>query len=447
MGAKKISDEVIGLIKYLLEQKWSSFMIKKEVAAKCKDMISESAVNCIRQGTLRVDPASSCKENSGRRSSLNARQLGWLQKEFVKPNPLTQRNMGNHLNISPRQVRRYKSKFGLRTVKKPKGHEISEQSRLKRHRRSWPMYLRLRGGQHEKFITSDEAWFYLTDCNGQTKIQYLTRDQKRSAAEHLTEKHQSKGLMVWAAFSSRGKGTLRFIEPGCKINADYYIREVLEPFIKKDLPRLSPENDCVFQQDSAPTHATKRTVSYLRSKNIAFITPEQWMPNSPDAASCDHSLWSYLNQNYLDAKSPPYSSSKMRFEQSFKRCLKFWSNVLWELGRSDVEQFIMQREKILRNKRSSSFVEFFWLIRICIISFSPYLYMYNGRVQELIVLENSLSKRLELIYDSQSLWEVFFISTQLSQCFSGFGTEIFREKVFLLYQSHSGWSQDMQGQT
>ena len=43
------------------------------------------------------------------------------------------------------------------------------------------------------------------------------------------EQH-SKGFMVWAAISFNGKTSLHFIEPGAKINSQYYIDHVLKPF-------------------------------------------------------------------------------------------------------------------------------------------------------------------------------------------------------------------------
>jgi len=237
MGAKRISDQNLGVIKYFIDKNWSSSVIQKEMKRR-NLFISRRTIDRIRLNVHRVDSTESNKENSGRRSSLTKQDLTWLRKEFEKPNPLPQAVLADRLNISPRQIRRYKRKFGFRTVVKPKGHEISESSREKRYRRSWPMYLRLRGDRYKKFITSDEAWFYLKECNGQTRIQYISRDKKRSDAERFKKTHQSKGFMVWAAISCHRKTTLRFIDPKSKVTAAYYIKAVLEPFIKKDLPRL-----------------------------------------------------------------------------------------------------------------------------------------------------------------------------------------------------------------
>ena len=73
------------------------------------------------------------------------------------------------------------------------------------------------------------------------------------------------------------------VEPGAKVNANYSVNKVIKPFLLKDSKKLYPNQDFVFHQDSAPSHTAKLTVSFLKSTRIAFISKENWMPNSPDA--------------------------------------------------------------------------------------------------------------------------------------------------------------------
>ena len=50
-----------------------------------------------------------------------------------------------------------------------------------------------------------------------------------------------KGVMLWGDVSTRGKTTLRFVQPGTKINSNYYIKDILQPFLQRDVPRLFPK--------------------------------------------------------------------------------------------------------------------------------------------------------------------------------------------------------------
>jgi len=65
---------------------------------------------------------------------------------------------------------------------------------------------------------------------------------------------------------------LIFVEPGAKINGQYY-RDVL--LMQKLLPVIhSIDGEVfVFQQDNAPAHRARDTVELLRSETPQFISP------------------------------------------------------------------------------------------------------------------------------------------------------------------------------
>ncbi|KAH3858192.1 hypothetical protein DPMN_100811 [Dreissena polymorpha] len=92
--------------------------------------------------------------------------------------------------------------------------------------------------------------------------------------------------------SSRGKPEIIIIPKGTKVYSEFYINICLKPFIRKDVPRLFPEGKHVmtFHQDSASSHTSKHTVNFLKDQNIKFITPEEWIPQSPDAAPKDFGI-------------------------------------------------------------------------------------------------------------------------------------------------------------
>ena len=58
----------------------------------------------------------------------------------------------------------------MKLVKKRRVHVLSLDSKMKRAKRSWNLYL-LNNHKWEKYITTDEAWFYLSNCGGQRKVQ------------------------------------------------------------------------------------------------------------------------------------------------------------------------------------------------------------------------------------------------------------------------------------
>jgi len=74
---------------------------------------------------------------------------------------------------------------------------------------------------------------------------------------------------------------LIFIQPGAKLNGQYY-RDML--LMQKLLPEIrSIAGDVlVFQQDNAPAHRARDTVELLRRETPQFISPDMWPVNSPD---------------------------------------------------------------------------------------------------------------------------------------------------------------------
>ena len=161
-----------------------------------------------------------------------------------KSNPPSQRQMAKALACSRGCVRYNLKKLGFKMYKKPRCHFLPRGCVEKRRRRSWPLYKRILKAGWSKFVTSDEAWFYLSDCGRLRNVQYVSRFRTRAELEPKLRHSHPKGVMVWAAISANGVSKPIFIEPGAKIDAQYYVRNVLEPFFKRDLPRLYPKKDC-----------------------------------------------------------------------------------------------------------------------------------------------------------------------------------------------------------
>ena len=90
---------------------------------------------------------------------------------------------------------------------------------------------------------------------------------------------------------------MRFVQPGAKINVDYYIDHIFKSFLSRDLHHLfavGEEKKMIYHHDSAPSHTSKKTIVFLNKSTINYVKPEEWMPKSPDAAPIDYSIWGYL---------------------------------------------------------------------------------------------------------------------------------------------------------
>ena len=73
--------------------------------------------------------------------------------------------------------------------------------------------------------------------------------------------------MVSAGVSYEGKGRLHFIDEKAKVNAKYYVENLL--------PKLV-DDQFIFQQDGAPAHGEKVAQVWLTSHCPDFIDKDSW---------------------------------------------------------------------------------------------------------------------------------------------------------------------------
>ena len=101
--------------------------------------------------------------------------------------------------------------------------------------------------------------------------------------------------MVSVGISKLGCTELIFVDPGAKINGQYYRDVMLTQHLLPTMSHISG-NMFIFQQDSAPAHRARETIELLSRDTPDFVGPEMWPPNSPDLNPVDYSIWSVVEQ-------------------------------------------------------------------------------------------------------------------------------------------------------
>nr|CAD2187203.1 unnamed protein product [Meloidogyne enterolobii] len=100
--------------------------------------------------------------------------------------------------------------------------------------------------------------------------------------------------MVWAGISASGKKPLIFVDPGVKVNKDYYLREIFQRVLKPRFKSHFGRRVWIFQQDSAPAHKAKEVQDWCKTNFPGFISAREWPPYSPDLNPMNYSFWSIL---------------------------------------------------------------------------------------------------------------------------------------------------------
>lgn len=189
-----------------------------------------------------------------------------------------------------------KQDLGMRPYKKRRVQGLSLDNKKKRLERCEVLKTRHAGENLERVVFSDEKLFGVEEkLNSQNVRLYSMSIEDIPEELRTVQRFQNeKKVMVWCGISKKGKFPMVFIESGIRINARYYIDNVLESVVKEEGARMYPDSNWTFQQDSAPAHKEKITQTWLKSNLPNFISSLEWPPSSPDLNPLDYSIWGIL---------------------------------------------------------------------------------------------------------------------------------------------------------
>lgn len=145
----------------------------------------------------------------------------------------------------------------------------------------------------------------------------------------------SKSVMVSVAISKLGCTELIFVDPGVKVNGEYYRNVLLSQQMLPSIRQLA-DDVYIFQQDNAPAHRARATVEYLNEATPQFISPDLWPPNSPDLNPVDYKIWGVLQDRVYQTRVRDVLELK-------ERLIEVWS----EFGQEIVDEAIDQWRKRL----------------------------------------------------------------------------------------------------
>jgi hypothetical protein len=141
---------------------------------------------------------------------------------------------------------------------------------------------------------------------------WCTGNKKDISAQRLLNQRSkfSQHVTVSAGICHVGKGRLHFVAEKVKINTAYYTSTLL-PQLINDCHTLL-DNDFIFQRDDAPAYTARQAQQYLQDECPAFISRNEWPPNSVDLNPLDYSIWGIMLNIYNELDPKPASVAELK---------------------------------------------------------------------------------------------------------------------------------------
>lgn len=206
-----------------------------------------------------------------------------------------------------------KHDLGLTSFKRKSVQVITSATEEKRLTRCTQLLSRMTVATTKRTFFTDEKIFYISPpVNSQNnRVWAAGRKQDINPERLLVQRAKfSAHVMVSVGVCYNGKGRLHFIDEKAKVNAEYYVNNLL-PKLFDDCNALLP-NGFIFQQDGAPAHASRQAQDWIKERNPDFIKRDEWPPNSPDLNPLDYHVWGAMLHLYQQHQPKPKNKAELQ---------------------------------------------------------------------------------------------------------------------------------------
>lgn len=305
--------------------------IRRETVWKVVKKFKETGKTCNRPG-------------QGRKRTVRTKKLVKNTREKLRRNPRRSASkLALDAGISVTSMRRIlKDDLKTSPYKMQKRHELTDNHELMRLERAQNILNLMSEGMLPNLVFSDEKKFDVEQCVNHQNDRVWSKDGSEKV-RRVSRRQNPASVMVWAAVTATGRSPLVFVPSGVKLNSERYISDILEAEL---LPWARQHFDgapWTFQQDSAPSHGSKMTQSWIRAHIPSFLSKDEWPSRSPDLNPLDFSVWSILESRACTTPSTTLKDLKRKLQRE-------WDLIPQKELRAACEGFEGRLKAVVKNK-------------------------------------------------------------------------------------------------
>ena len=166
-------------------------------------------------------------------------------------------------------------------------------------------------GMLPNLVFTDEKKFDIQQAVNQ-KNDKVWASSSTTKGRIVTSCQNLQSVMVCAVVTATGRFLLPFVIMGVTLNSEQYVSDILEGCLLPWAKQHFKDKPWTLQQDSAPSHGSKFTQSWILRKISSFISKEDWPVWSPDLNSLDYSIWSILEKRVCSTPHQTLESPKAK---------------------------------------------------------------------------------------------------------------------------------------
>ena len=354
-----LTSDQIAVVKNDLEEKgWTAYKIwQNHPSFNCSKPAIVNLVNKIKEtGSGARRPGSGRPVTVATEENENEVEELICSQEDEPGTHFSIREIAPHLEASKSSVHRMAKKRKLNSFKRVSTPQLTDGCRGRRLERSSALLNRFSVYSLPRLAFQDEKDFSLQVCTNRQNNRVYGRGLKENIAPqrlfHEGNKF-SKKLMVSAVVTWKGVSPPFFVSDSkIKVNGKSYLKHLRKDLIPF-LERMYPRNDCIFVQDSAPSHRANIVQAFLKEKlGKRFVKNTEWPPSSPDCNPLDYHFWNKVKERvYHVHHCDPFSNeAELR-----NRIFEVWDDCAKDLKeiRKALKQFLLRLRAVEQRQGGS----------------------------------------------------------------------------------------------